>query len=545
MSRVSSAALTAAAALAATAAAAQTSGRPIDPTSIVYIECEGKNDEDQPIRTRGSGVVVTDDGQVLTAKHVVPAKEATCRGARGALAKMPVHFMVERRRSRDFDATLLQFVEDVSEEGSYAPVRYRDINSGMSGETVSTFGFPLGTFGNATRRDGIISATFPDTQGLIDVDARTTRGMSGGPVVLETGELIGIVAGSDFDPRTAEVTRYAVLVAEIIAGDFSGALEAATPTNAPVAASRTSDAGTGVTAIDQSLPPEIRDLASEAQAPNEANARLAPAGTSRPQLPTPAADPSATPPFPAPDADSPERANGTPSGDPADYPYRAVASIFFTRDVAGEENDHRFVCTGFLVAESFAITARHCLFEGPQADAPHIENIIVVPGYDEGLAPFGNCRATKVFATAPDNNSMDYGLAGVALDCNVGQRTGFLGLAEPTAGASASSGATLLGYAREELIELPLTRAPDSAARPMEGLVAYEGLSVSLGGSSGAPIIEGFQPGSAVEQNTVAVMMASSRAEGGPKRYFGTPLTPERLATIDSWIREAQVARAN
>jgi len=179
--------------------------------SVVYIECTTQSDQ----LVRGTGVIVSDAGRVLTAKHVAVDRTSQCYGVRGTSAERPNRKLVWRKQV-DEDAVLLEF--NPREGETFEPLEYLIVERDMKGNRIQAHGFPPGSAGQASLREGVLSTTFANNMGLIETDAMTARGMSGGPVVMD-GKLIGIVAGARFDTNGA-VTDYGVLLAEYFARPF-------------------------------------------------------------------------------------------------------------------------------------------------------------------------------------------------------------------------------------------------------------------------------------------------------------------------------------
>jgi S1-C subfamily serine protease len=146
----------------------------------------------------GSGFVVRDDGLVATAMHVVedassvtvafPGFPAT---AADLIAASPGRDLaVVRTTRRGIPALPLVTAQP------------------QQGEEVLVIGFPLATaLGNidATVTRGIVSAVRTDI-GLIQVDAAMNPGVSGGPVLNQRGEVIGIAVSGI---RTAQNANFA------------------------------------------------------------------------------------------------------------------------------------------------------------------------------------------------------------------------------------------------------------------------------------------------------------------------------------------------
>lgn len=140
----------------------------------------------------GSGVLVTDEGIVLTALHVVKGAESvTLTFASGATTAGHV---VEEQPDKDI--AMVQ-VEDIPQGAVPAVLG----NAGLPvGSEAYAVGSPFGLFGSLSA--GVISGherTFrlPDSDitvtGLIQFDAAVNPGSSGGPLLDRAGHVMGIV----------------------------------------------------------------------------------------------------------------------------------------------------------------------------------------------------------------------------------------------------------------------------------------------------------------------------------------------------------------
>ena len=140
-------------------------------------------------RGAGSGVIISQDGYILTNNHVI-------NGANSVKVRL--------RDGTEYDATIIGSDSDndiallkVSATG-LSPATFGDSNSLAVGDYVVAIGNPLGELGG-TVTDGIISAlarkvTIEDTQmTLLQTNAQVNPGNSGGGLFNENGELVGIV----------------------------------------------------------------------------------------------------------------------------------------------------------------------------------------------------------------------------------------------------------------------------------------------------------------------------------------------------------------
>lgn len=173
-------------------------------SAIVYIHCETPNGQ----VSKGSGVIFTSAGHVLTAKHVA-GDGSTCKGLIGSSDSAPERILDRRKTSDRFDFATLQFRKRIDD-------KFRDLEVAPKVEpfdqaSVKAAGFPARA-GSLTRRQGQVSSVTVDSDGLFDIGTNTATGMSGGPV-MAGDKLIGIVARADFD-QIGQAWRYAALASD-------------------------------------------------------------------------------------------------------------------------------------------------------------------------------------------------------------------------------------------------------------------------------------------------------------------------------------------
>ena len=135
----------------------------------------------------GSGVVVRDDGHILTNHHVIKGAET---------------IKVSLSDDRTYDATVIGSDPETDlavlkiEAAGLQPVQWANSDAAEVGEWVMAVGSPFGL--NQTVTSGIISALGRDDMGItnyenfIQTDAAINPGNSGGPLVNLKGELLGI-----------------------------------------------------------------------------------------------------------------------------------------------------------------------------------------------------------------------------------------------------------------------------------------------------------------------------------------------------------------
>jgi S1-C subfamily serine protease len=143
----------------------------------------------------GSGVVINDGGEILTALHVVEeASEIEVTFADGTRADAEVVAEQPENDSAVVRASQLPVQMVPATLGSPSAMRV--------GDEAFAFGNPFGVYGSMTA--GIISGfdrSFRPVdserrlEGLVQIDAAVNPGHSGGPLPNRSGQVIGIVVG--------------------------------------------------------------------------------------------------------------------------------------------------------------------------------------------------------------------------------------------------------------------------------------------------------------------------------------------------------------
>lgn len=163
--------------------------------SLVLIQSSYQDANGEPDNSLGSGVVVTDRGEILTSLHVVEdADEITLVFADGTQTSAQV--ILEQPEN---DIAVLQPAEL---PGLLVPATLGNPGSMRVGDEAFAVGNPFGLYSSMSA--GVISGfdrTFqpPDSdyklEGLIQIDAAVNPGNSGGPLLNRYGQVIGIVTG--------------------------------------------------------------------------------------------------------------------------------------------------------------------------------------------------------------------------------------------------------------------------------------------------------------------------------------------------------------
>src|SRR5881398_2859289 len=142
----------------------------------------------QTLQGLGSGVIVSPDGYILTANHVVSGAEEIMIGLGNELRKFKA-----KKIGTDpgTDVALLKI-----DENNLPAVNFADSDKARAGDVVLAIGNPFGLRQTVTM--GIISAVGRGGMGIVDyenfiqTDAAINMGNSGGALVNIKGELLGI-----------------------------------------------------------------------------------------------------------------------------------------------------------------------------------------------------------------------------------------------------------------------------------------------------------------------------------------------------------------
>lgn len=152
--------------------------------SVVSISCIYPNGS-----SSGTGVVLSEDGYVLTNRHVIDGAQAIqARFTDGTVLAAKVV-----GTDAPTDLAILQVASD-----RLIPAVFGDSAALQVGDTVVAIGDPLGVELRGTMTDGIVSAINRDissggkTMTLIQTNAALNSGNSGGPLINCYGQVVGI-----------------------------------------------------------------------------------------------------------------------------------------------------------------------------------------------------------------------------------------------------------------------------------------------------------------------------------------------------------------
>jgi S1-C subfamily serine protease len=165
----------------------------------------------------GTGMIITEDGEILTNSHVVSgASEIRVRLA-GESEPREVTLLAEDVGN---DLAILRMSGD-----GFEPVRFADPGSVRLGDQVVAIGAALGLDGDPSVTLGIVSALDRSVgqqnvflNGLLQTDAAISSGNSGGPLVNAAGEVVGVntAVARDTSIFTATNVGFAISVGEAL-----------------------------------------------------------------------------------------------------------------------------------------------------------------------------------------------------------------------------------------------------------------------------------------------------------------------------------------
>ena len=182
--------------------------------SVMIIRAFGVRADQTMDGETGSGFVISEDGFVLTASHVIPDeknhKSIIIGGSLGPSSTEAKPYQLALvKRSETFDVALLRVV---GPPVHLAPLPLRNATAKV-GEQLFVLGYPLG-LPDTHLLDGRVGDVKPDA---LTTNALVDRGNSGGPVLDASGCVIGLVYGgvASNEGQPVNGIKFAVPVASL------------------------------------------------------------------------------------------------------------------------------------------------------------------------------------------------------------------------------------------------------------------------------------------------------------------------------------------
>jgi serine protease Do len=200
--------------------------------SVVRIDVSELNFEDGARRidaSIGSGVILSQDGLILTNAHVVGPKAVDINVTLSSLERVNAK-LIGWDHWTDLSLIRLNPEEVKKRSLSFKHAEFGDSDKLYVGETVYAVGTPHGLTRTVTR--GIISNNnryFEDTEGVdgyetgnfnswLQTDAAINPGNSGGPLVTEDGRVVGITSRAYLGANNLGFAIPSVIAKRIVAG---------------------------------------------------------------------------------------------------------------------------------------------------------------------------------------------------------------------------------------------------------------------------------------------------------------------------------------
>lgn len=187
--------------------------------SVVTVSADVENPGLGEGASVGTGVITTEDGEILTNAHVVEGATAIRVRLAGETEPREATLLASDPGN---DLALLRIAGD-----GFTPATFAHPDSIKIGDEVVAIGFALDLDGDPSVTRGIVSALDRTLNigsdggaldGLIQTDAAISSGNSGGPLVNAAGEVIGIntaVARGDFMTAASNI-GFAISVGEVL-----------------------------------------------------------------------------------------------------------------------------------------------------------------------------------------------------------------------------------------------------------------------------------------------------------------------------------------
>ncbi len=179
------------------------------------------------LTSSGTGFIVSDEGLVVTNRHVVQGADSV--NLRVGTGRQYSAQVIGGHPSRDIAYLMIEA------DGDFVPMSLGDSDTVRVGETVIVIGFPIASSlgSEPTVSRGIVSAR-RDDDGFLQTDAPVNPGNSGGPMLDPFGNVIGVVVSRIEEAGGRDITGigFAIPINEV-KEDLGSQVVSSTPTPTP------------------------------------------------------------------------------------------------------------------------------------------------------------------------------------------------------------------------------------------------------------------------------------------------------------------------
>ena len=166
--------------------------------SIAFIRIVGPNGDQ---KDRGSGVLMTSEGMILTAKHIFskyqPDSDHISVSLRGRDAS-PVPGREFRCDNGDIDICIISISPQNVKLSGISEFYTPSCDAVEAHAKISMLGYPIGQFASVENPDGKVTGSIGD-HFMFPADMNIKPGMSGGPIFDERNRVIGVLFGAPTD----------------------------------------------------------------------------------------------------------------------------------------------------------------------------------------------------------------------------------------------------------------------------------------------------------------------------------------------------------
>jgi hypothetical protein len=193
---------------------------------ILYVKSvRATDDGSQPPETKeGTGFVISENGYVITANHVVFEDEVGyVTSTTGAFSSRTNHSYPLTLVYSDQKLDLALFVLPSNIDREIRPLRFGHSSQSRVGDTLITYGFPEDL--DLTLSQGLLSARSGRNAGQWRTTIGFNPGQSGGPVINSKGEVVAIAAAGDTDRQlvTYVIPEAHAALLRLMASSYSAA----------------------------------------------------------------------------------------------------------------------------------------------------------------------------------------------------------------------------------------------------------------------------------------------------------------------------------